>query len=94
VGGTALLVLTVNTLLLVTLMLMVGWTIAVFTGGKVLYYCRLLAEQTGMAIAASCFVQALGGHLHKPKNWLDVSAWLLGSSWVLLSVLSAVFTLL
>ena len=53
VGLASLFILVTNTALLLGVMVLVGWSLATFTGGKVLYYCRLLAEQTGMAIGSA-----------------------------------------
>jgi hypothetical protein len=93
-GVTVLFVLLINTLLLLTIWLLAGWSAATFTGGKVLYYCRLLAEQTGMAIGSVGIARALDCRWRRPTGWVAISAWALGGSWILLSVLSASFTLL
>jgi hypothetical protein len=93
-GVTVLFVLLINTLLLLTIWLLAGWSAATFTGGKVLYYCRLLAEQTGMAIGPVGIARALDCRWRRPTGWVAISAWALGGFWILLSVLSASFTLL
>jgi hypothetical protein len=94
VGLSAFFVLVINTALLLTIMVLVGWPLATFTGGKVLYYCRLLAEQTGMAVGAAWFIQAVSGRCRRSKSWVDISGWVLGACWIMLAVASAVFTLL
>jgi hypothetical protein len=73
VGLSAVFVLVINTALLLTIMGLVGWPLATFTGGKVLYYCRLLAEQTGMAVGAGWFIQAVSGRCRRSKSWVDIS---------------------
>jgi hypothetical protein len=94
VGLSVLFVLAINTALLLAVMGLVGWSLATFTGGKVLYYCRLLAEQTGMAVGSAYLAQAVGGRCRKPRGWMDVSGWVLGCCWMMLAIVSVVFTLL
>lgn len=94
VGLSAFFVWVVDTALLLAIMGLVGWPLATFTGGKVMYYCRLIAEQTGMVIGAAWFIQAVGGRCRRPRSWVDVTGWLLGACWILLGLASAVFTLL
>jgi hypothetical protein len=94
VGFSTLFVLTLNTVLLVAIMSLVGWSLATFTGGKVFYFCRLLAEQTGMAVGSVWCVLAIGGRCRKPKSWMDFSGWGLGLCWMILAVISILFTLL
>jgi len=94
VGLSALFVLVINTALLLTIMVLVGWPLATFTGGKVLYYCRLLAEQTGMAVGVEWLILAVSGRCRSTKSWVDISGSVLGACWIMLAVASAVFTLL
>jgi hypothetical protein len=94
VGLSTLFVLATNTLLLLAIMILMGWSVATFADGKVLYYCRLLAEQTGMAIGSAWFIQALSGRFRKASGWVNVSAWVVGACWILLALASAAFTLL
>ncbi len=94
VGLTVLFVLIINTALLMMVMGLVGWPMSFFTGGKAIYYCRLLAEQTGMAIGSAWLTQALSGRCRWPMSWIDISAWILGACWILLAIGSVVFTLL
>ncbi|MDR3623216.1 MAG: hypothetical protein P4L85_27935 [Paludisphaera borealis] len=94
VGFSVLFVLAVDTALLVTVMGLVGFSLATFTDGKVLYFCRLLAEQTGMAIGSAWFIRVTCGRCHKPTGWVDYTGLVLGACWILLAVASIVFTLL
>jgi hypothetical protein len=94
VGVSALFVLIVNTALLLTIMSLVGSPLATFTGGKVLYFCRLLAEQTGIAVGVTWFIQAVGGRSRRPQSWVDISGLVLGACWIILALASATFTLL
>ena len=94
VGLSAAFVLVINTALLLTIMGLVGRPLVMFTGGWVLYYCRLLAEQTGMAVGAAWFIQAVSGRCRRSKSWVDVSGWVLGACWLMLAVACAGFTLL
>jgi hypothetical protein len=94
VGLSAFFVLVIDTALLLMLMGLVGWSMSTFTGGKVIYYCRLLAEQTGMAISTTWLIQAVSGRCRRPRSWIDISAWVLGAWWIILAVASVVFTLL
>jgi hypothetical protein len=94
VGLSTFVVLATNTVLLLVIMILMGWSVATFTDGKVLYYCRLLAEQTGMAIGSAWFIQALGGRCRNAAGWANRSAWLVGACWILLALASAAFTLL
>jgi hypothetical protein len=94
VGLSVLFVLAINTALLWAIMGMVGFSMATFTGGKVFYYCRLLAEQSGMAVGATWFIQIISGRFRKPRGWMDLLGSVLGVCWILLAVSSVVFTLL
>jgi hypothetical protein len=94
VGLSAFFVLLINTGLLLTIMGLVGWSLSTFTDGKVLYFCRLLAEQTGMAIGSVWLIQVISGHCPESRSWIDISGWILGACWILLAVASIVFTLL
>ena len=94
VGLSSLFILVTNTALLLGVMVLVGWSMATFTGGKVLYYCRLLAEQTGMAIGSAWLLQLLSGRRRRSAGWIDISAWVVGACWILLALASAVFTLM
>jgi hypothetical protein len=76
------------------IMVLVGWSVSTFTGGKVIYYCRLLAEQTGMAIATAWLIQAISIGWRKPISWIDISAWVLGACWIIVAAASVIFTLL
>jgi hypothetical protein len=94
VGLSVLFVLVLNTALLLAIMVLVGWSMATFTGGKVLYYCRLLAEQTGMAVGAAWFIQAVSGRCRRARSWVDIVGLVLGACWIILAIASVVFTLL
>jgi hypothetical protein len=94
VGLSTLFVLTVNTALLCVAMGLVGFSMATFTGGKVLYYCRLMAEQIGMAVGSIWLIQAVSGQFRRPSDWIDAIAFLLGACWILLALASIVFTLM
>jgi hypothetical protein len=94
VGLLAFFVLVIDTALLLMIMGLVGWSMATFTGGKVIYYCRLLAEQTGMAIATAWLMQAVSSRCRRPRSWIDISARVLGACWIILAVASVTFTLL
>jgi hypothetical protein len=94
VGLSSFFVLVINTVLVLTMMGLVGWQWTTFTGGKVLYYCRLLAEQTGMAVGTAWLIQAVSGRCGRSKSWVDICGWVLGACWIILAVASAVFTLL
>ncbi|WP_165074934.1 hypothetical protein [Paludisphaera rhizosphaerae] len=94
VGAATLLVLIADTAVLLAIWLATGWTLAQFTDGKVLYYCRLLAEQTGMAIAAAAVLRAASPRPARPLDWVDLFAWALAAAWILLALASAAFTLL
>jgi hypothetical protein len=94
VGLSVLFVLVFNTVLLLAVMGLVGFSVTEFTGGKVFYYCRLLAEQSGMAVGSVWFMQAIGGGCRKSRRWMDIPGWAIGAGWVILAVASAVFTLL
>jgi hypothetical protein len=93
VGLSAFFVLIVNTALLRAIMSLVGSPHATFSSGKVLYFCRLLAEQTGMAVGATWFIQAVGGRCRRPTSWVDIFGWVLAACWIILALASAVFTL-
>jgi hypothetical protein len=94
VGLSAFFVLVINTTLLLTIMGLVGWSPSTFTGGKVFYFCRLLAEQTGMAIGSAWLIPLISGRCPGSRSWIDISGWILGACWILLAVASIVFTLL
>ena len=94
VGLASLFILVTNTALLLGVMVLVGWSMATFTGGKVLYYCRLLGEQTRMAIGSAWLLQLLSGRRRRSTGWIDISAWVVGACWILLAFASAVFTLM
>jgi len=94
VGLSTLFVLAINTALLLTVIGLAGGSLETFTGGKVFYFCRSLAEQTGMAVGSGWLIQAVGRRVRKPRTWLDASGWLLGICWMILAVISVVFTLL
>jgi hypothetical protein len=94
VGLSVLFVLAVNTALLLTIMGLAGWSVATFTGGKVFYYCRLIAEQTEMAVGSTWFIQGVSGRCRPSRSWIDISAWALGACWIILAMASVVFTLL
>jgi hypothetical protein len=94
VGLSAFVVLVIDTASLLMIMVLVGWSVSTFTGGKVIYYCRLLAEQTGMAIATAWLVQAVSTGCRKPRSWIDISAWVLGACWIIVAAASVIFTLL
>jgi hypothetical protein len=94
VGLSAFFVLVINTALLLAIMVLVGWSVATFTGGKVLYYCRLLAEQTGMAVGVAWFGQGVSGRCRRARSWVDIAGLVLGGCWIILAIASVVFTLL
>ena len=91
VGLAVLFIFTFNTLVVGAVMGLVG-SLEIFTGGKVLYYCRMVAEQTGMAIATAWFTNALSGRFRGPVGTMDFAGGLLGLCWILLALLSMIFT--
>jgi hypothetical protein len=94
VGFSVLFILTVDTALLALFMVLVGWPMATITGGKVFYYCRLIAEQTGMAVGSGFFIQISSRRYRKPSGWLDISGTVLAVCWMVLGIVSVLFTLL
>lgn len=94
VGAVTLIVLVADTAVLMAILLATGWTLAQFTDGKGLYYCRLLADQTGTAIAAAGVLRAASPRPARPLDWVDLFAGALAAAWILLGLASAAFTLL
>jgi hypothetical protein len=96
VGLTVLIVFATNTAIRLALMGFVGFSISSFFGGKIFYYFRLLAEQTGMCLLVAWVPRAIAGRCRGPVScgWLDRLGWALWSCWVLLAIGSSIFTLI
>jgi hypothetical protein len=94
VGLSVLFVLIVDTALLLAVMGLAGGSPSTFANGKVLYYCRLLAEQAGMVVGSVWHMQAIGGRWPRSRNWMDIAGWVVGAYWIILAIISVAFTLL
>jgi hypothetical protein len=94
VGFSTLLILAVDTAILLVLIGLVGFSSLMFTSARILFYCRLPAEQTGMTIGAAWFIRALSGRCRRPSGWIDFAAIALGACWIVLAVASIAFTLM
>ena len=95
VGLTVLVVFAIDTAILLVFMMLVGFSQFNFVGGQALYYCRMLAEQSGMCLAVAWFTRAIARRCRGPMacGWLDRLGWAL-ACWVLLAIGSSLFTLL